>query len=50
MPRTLGKEDGDVVKAAIGRFGPYVQYGAKNYVSIKTDDDPYTITLDVRSS
>jgi DNA topoisomerase-1 len=45
MPRTLGKtEGGDVVKAAIGRFGPYVQYGAKNYVSIKTDD-PYTIEL-----
>jgi DNA topoisomerase-1 len=45
MPRTLGKtETGEVVKAAIGRFGPYVQYGAKNYVSIKTDD-PYTIEL-----
>ncbi len=45
MPRTLGKtEAGEVVKAAIGRFGPYVQYGAKNYVSIKTDD-PYTIEL-----
>ena len=45
MPRTLGKtEAGEVVKAAIGRFGPYIQYGAKNYVSIKTDD-PYTIEL-----
>jgi DNA topoisomerase I len=45
MPRTLGNTaSGDVVKAAIGRFGPYVQYGAKNYVSIKTDD-PYTIEL-----
>jgi DNA topoisomerase-1 len=45
MPRTLGKtETGELVKAAIGRFGPYVQYGAKSYVSIKTDD-PYTIEL-----
>jgi DNA topoisomerase-1 len=45
MPRTLGKTAaGETVKAAIGRFGPYVQYGAKNYVSIKTDD-PYTIEL-----
>lgn len=45
MPRTLGKTyNGEVVKVAIGRFGPYVQYGAKNYVSIKTDD-PYTIEL-----
>lgn len=45
MPRTLGNtEAGEPVKVAIGRFGPYVQYGAKNYVSIKTDD-PYTIEL-----
>jgi len=29
---------------AIGRFGPYVQYGDKKYVSIK-DDDPYTVEL-----
>ncbi|MGC3981593.1 MAG: DNA topoisomerase I [Steroidobacteraceae bacterium] len=45
MPRTLGNTPaGEVVKVAIGRFGPYVQYGAKNYVSIKTDD-PYSIEL-----
>ncbi|MGD9843272.1 MAG: DNA topoisomerase, partial [Steroidobacteraceae bacterium] len=45
MPRTLGQTaTGETIKAAIGRFGPYVQYGAKNYVSIKTDD-PYTIEL-----
>ena len=45
MPRTLGQTaNGEPVKVAIGRFGPYVQYGSKNYVSIKTDD-PYTIEL-----
>ncbi len=45
MPRTLGQTaNGETVKVAIGRFGPYVQYGSKNYVSIKTDD-PYTIEL-----
>jgi DNA topoisomerase-1 len=45
MPRTIGQTaSGESVKVAIGRFGPYVQYGAKNYVSIKTDD-PYTIEL-----
>ena len=45
MPRTLGTlATGETVKSAIGRFGPYVQYGAKSYVSIKTDD-PYTIEL-----
>jgi DNA topoisomerase-1 len=42
LPRTLGElPSGETVGVGIGRFGPYVKYGAK-YVSIKTDD-PYTI-------
>jgi DNA topoisomerase-1 len=45
LPRTLGHtEGGDAIKVAIGRFGPYIQYGAKKFVSIK-DDDPYTLEL-----
>jgi DNA topoisomerase-1 len=45
LPRTLGKTaQGATIKVAIGRFGPYVQYGEKKYVSIK-DDDPYTVEL-----
>src|SRR5712675_2161105 len=45
LPRTLGTTaTGETVLTAIGRFGPYVKYGAK-YVSLK-DDDPYTITLE----
>jgi DNA topoisomerase-1 len=45
LPRSIGKlASGEDVKVAIGRFGPYVQYGAKKYVSIKTDD-PYTVEL-----
>ncbi len=31
---------------AVGRFGPYVQYGAKKYASLKKEDDPYTVTLE----
>jgi len=31
---------------AVGRFGPYAQYGTKKYVSLKKEDDPYTITLE----
>ena len=43
LPRTLGVDAaGDTVLTAIGRFGPYIKYGAK-YVSLK-EDDPYTIT------
>ena len=47
LPRTLGEwEDGYPIKIAVGRFGPYAQYGAKKYVSLKKEDDPYTITLE----
>jgi DNA topoisomerase-1 len=47
LPRTLGTmPDGQPVRVAVGRFGPYAQYGAKKYVSLGKDDDPYTITLE----
>jgi DNA topoisomerase-1 len=43
LPRTVGKtDDGEEIKANIGRFGPYVQVG-KVFVSIKPLD-PHTIT------
>lgn len=43
LPRVVGKtEQGEEIKANIGRFGPYVQVG-KLFVSIK-DYDPQTIT------
>ena len=38
---TIGGEE---VEVNIGRFGPYVRYGS-NFVSLKKDDDPYTIDL-----
>jgi DNA topoisomerase I len=45
LPRTLGNTGGgEAIKVAIGRFGPYVQYGAKKFVSIK-EDDPYALEL-----
>src|SRR5512139_1756038 len=47
LPRTVGSwEDGYPIKVAVGRFGPYVQYGTKKYASLKKEDDPYTITLE----
>ena len=46
LPRKLGEtSEGEAVSASIGRFGPYVRYDNK-FVSIKGDDDPYTITLE----
>jgi DNA topoisomerase-1 len=45
LPRTLGTmADGQPIRVAVGRFGPYAQYGTKKYVSLKKEDDPYTIT------
>ncbi|MCB1624222.1 MAG: DNA topoisomerase I [Pseudomonadales bacterium] len=44
LPRALGETpEGESVQASVGRFGPYIKYGAK-YVSLK-DDDPYTVEL-----
>jgi len=45
LPRNLGATaEGEPVQANIGRFGPYIKYGAK-YVSLK-EDDPYTVSLE----
>ncbi len=45
LPRIVGQtDDGQDIKANIGRFGPYIQIG-KLFVSIKPLD-PHTITLE----
>jgi DNA topoisomerase-1 len=45
LPIALGETaEGEPVQANIGRFGPYIKYGAK-YVSLKPPDDPYTVDL-----
>jgi DNA topoisomerase-1 len=45
LPRKLGQmPNGDEVEVNIGRFGPYARHG-KSFVSLKKDDDPYTIEL-----
>ncbi len=45
LPRDIGKhpETGEMIKAGIGRFGPYIQHG-KTFVSLK-DDDVLTIAM-----
>lgn len=46
LPREVGVTPaGEVIKANLGRFGPYIQWGPKLYASIKPDD-PFTITHD----
>jgi len=45
LPRTLGEFEGLVVKANVGRFGPYIQHG-KSFVSIPKGEDPMSIVFD----
>ncbi len=45
LPRTLGvADDGEPIEVNIGRFGPYVKYGPKKYVSLPKEEDPMTVT------
>lgn len=45
LPLTLGEHDSLVVKANVGRFGPYIQHG-KVFASIPKGEDPMTITFE----
>jgi DNA topoisomerase-1 len=46
LPREVGlhPEDGEPIKAGIGRFGPYVQH-LKTYASLDAGDEVYTVGL-----
>jgi DNA topoisomerase I len=46
LPRDVGKhpEDGEPIKAGIGRYGPYVQHG-KIYANLESPEDVFTIGL-----
>jgi len=47
LPRLIGEhpEDGKVVKAGLGRFGPYILHDGV-YASLKATDDVMTVDLD----
>ncbi len=46
LPRELGTaDDGEVIVANVGRFGPYVKHGSE-FRSLEPDDDVYTIALE----
>jgi DNA topoisomerase I len=46
LPREIGRspEDGEPIRAGIGRFGPYVQHG-KTYANLEAGDDVFNIGL-----
>ncbi len=44
-PRLLGKHNGEEVQVAVGRYGPYIKIGAKNYaLPRKTDASQISLT------
>jgi DNA topoisomerase-1 len=46
LPREIGRspEDGESIRAGIGRFGPYVQHG-KIYANLESPEEVFTIGL-----
>jgi DNA topoisomerase-1 len=46
LPRDVGRhpEDGEPIRAGIGRYGPYVQHG-KTYANLEDPDEVFTIGL-----
>jgi DNA topoisomerase-1 len=46
LPRDVGPhpEDGEIITAGIGRFGPFVRHG-KTYASLEAGDDVYNVGL-----
>ncbi len=46
LPREVGKhpEDGEPIKAGIGRYGPYVQHG-KTYANLDSPEEVFTVGL-----
>ncbi len=46
LPREVGHhpEDGEPIRAGLGRFGPYVQHG-KTYANLESADEVFTIGL-----
>ena len=45
LPRVLGEHEGQIVKANLGRFGPYIQLGGL-FASIPPEEDPMQITFE----
>ncbi len=45
LPRAIGEYEDKEVVASVGRFGPYIRHGSA-FVSLKKEDNPYTVTLE----
>jgi len=43
LPREVGEFEGEIMTAAVGRYGPYIRHAGK-FVSLKPEQDPLTIS------
>jgi DNA topoisomerase-1 len=46
LPRTVGEYNDFPVEVNQGRFGPYVKFNEKTFVSLEEGDDPLTLTFE----
>ncbi len=46
LPKELGNYEGQEVAIGVGRFGPYVKWGEKTYISIPKGEDPLEVDMD----
>ncbi|GJM36165.1 MAG: DNA topoisomerase 1 [Saprospiraceae bacterium] len=46
LPKALGTYEGQDVTVGVGRFGPYVRFGEKTYISIPRSEDPLEVNMD----
>ena len=44
LPKFLGEFEGFELKVNAGRFGPYIQFGPKSFVSVPKGEDPLDMT------
>ncbi len=46
LPRSLGEYKGEEITANSGRYGPYIKFGENQFVSLRRDQDPFSITTE----
>jgi DNA topoisomerase I len=46
LPKDLGEHNGEMLTIGIGRFGPYIKYAEKKFVSIPKGEDALGVTFE----
>lgn len=46
FPKVIGEYEGEEVSIGVGRYGPYVKYGDRKFVSIPKGEDPLSVSME----